>query len=194
MAHGLENCLIQVPEFGEFVLPLILEKLDSNLKTARLDALNLLIRGSKIYKSEVLAKHVDELWPLIRRDVLPGNDNELKLKNYDVITQITQVLSDDKINLEKFISRVIVDLKSSLGDVQLSLYWPSIKVLETIAQAHVDAAIYVLKLIVPLCLGQYGTKTTTNDKIHLIETMNIFLHTLDNLGMRISGKFNNIFL
>ncbi|XP_074095727.1 MMS19 nucleotide excision repair protein [Cotesia typhae] len=186
LAHGLENCLIQVPEFGEFVLPLVLEKLDSNLKTARLDALNLLIRGSKIYKSEVLAKHVDELWPLIRRDVLPGNDNELKLKNYDVITQITQVLSDDKINLEKFISRVIVDLKSSLGDVQLSLYWPSIKVLETIAQAHIDAAIYVLKLIVPLCLGQYGTKTTINDKIHLIETMNIFLHTLDNLGMRVS--------
>ncbi|CAG5075487.1 Similar to mms19: MMS19 nucleotide excision repair protein homolog (Xenopus laevis) [Cotesia congregata] len=186
LAHGLENCLIQVPEFGEFVLPLILEKLDSNLKTARLDALNLLIRGSKIYKSKALTKHVDELWPLIRRDVLPGNDNELKLKNYDVITQITQVLSDDKINFEKFISRVIVDLKSSLGDVQLSLYWPSIKVLETIAQAHVDAAIYVLKLIVPLCLGQYGTKTTINDKIHLIETMNIFLHTLDNLGMRIS--------
>ncbi|CAD6238952.1 GSCOCG00008573001-RA-CDS [Cotesia congregata] len=191
LAHGLENCLIQVPEFGEFVLPLILEKLDSNLKTARLDALNLLIRGSKIYKSKALTKHVDELWPLIRRDVLPGNDNELKLKNYDVITQITQVLSDDKINFEKFISRVIVDLKSSLGDVQLSLYWPSIKVLETIAQAHVDAAIYVLKLIVPLCLGQYGTKTTINDKIHLIETMNIFLHTLDNLGMRISDNFQN---
>ncbi|XP_057321632.1 MMS19 nucleotide excision repair protein [Microplitis mediator] len=186
LARGLENCLTQVPEFGEFVLPLAIEKLDSNLKTARSDALNLLIRGLKTYGSEILKKHVDELWPLLRRDLLPGTDQELKLKSYEVIIQATQIFSDDKISLENFISRIVVDLKSSLGDVQLNLYWPSIKILENIAQSHVNACHYILKLIVPLCLGQYGTKTTSSDKIHVIETLNNFLLVSENLGVKIS--------
>lgn len=44
LAVGLETCLCAVPEFGEFCIPLALEKLDSDLKNAVIDSLNLLVR------------------------------------------------------------------------------------------------------------------------------------------------------
>lgn len=40
---ALTPCLIAVPEFAEFCIPLVLEKLDSHLRVAKLDSLHVLV-------------------------------------------------------------------------------------------------------------------------------------------------------
>lgn len=44
----------------------------------------------------------------------------------------------------------------------------------------------VLRSVVPLCLGQYSTKTTTADKIRLMDTLNSFITISRDHGFRIS--------
>ncbi|XP_034949031.1 MMS19 nucleotide excision repair protein homolog [Chelonus insularis] len=175
LAQGLEKCLISAAAFGEFCLPLIVEKLDSEIKKAKLDSLNLLIRGSLVYGAKILQQHMDEIWPLLRRDLLTGNDQEIKSKAHEAVDQIILTIGDDITILEEYIKRIFIDLKSSLTDVQLSLYWPSIKVLETMAKAHKNACAHVLKITIPLCLGQYTTSISDSVKIHIITSFNNFL-------------------
>lgn len=43
LAGSLGSCLTAIPEFAEFCIPLILEKLGSNLRVAKLDSLKLLV-------------------------------------------------------------------------------------------------------------------------------------------------------
>lgn len=45
---GLCRCLTSIPAFGPFSIPLALEKLDSALKIAKVDALDLLVRLRKM--------------------------------------------------------------------------------------------------------------------------------------------------
>lgn len=45
LAAQLNKCLCAVPSFDQFCVPLILEKLNSALKIAKLDSLNLLVRS-----------------------------------------------------------------------------------------------------------------------------------------------------
>lgn len=44
LAHALHICLSQTNEFSEFLLPLIMEKLESTSVDAKLDSLDLLVR------------------------------------------------------------------------------------------------------------------------------------------------------
>lgn len=43
LAKGLQDCLLSTPVFAPFIIPVILEKLASQLKVAHLDSLNLLV-------------------------------------------------------------------------------------------------------------------------------------------------------
>jgi hypothetical protein len=46
LAAALLQCLIASPAFAEFCIPLLLEKLDSQLRIAKLDSLRLLVSSS----------------------------------------------------------------------------------------------------------------------------------------------------
>ena len=43
LANSLMTCLTAVPEFGEFCIPLLLEKLDSSARQAKIDSYVLLV-------------------------------------------------------------------------------------------------------------------------------------------------------
>ena len=49
------------------------------------------------------------------------------------------------------------------------------KLLESVAIVNKESCTQVLQTIVPLCLGQYSTKTTVTDKIILVNTLNNFI-------------------
>lgn len=45
LSSGLSECLTAIPDFCGFSIPLLLEKLDSSLRLAKLDSLKLLVRN-----------------------------------------------------------------------------------------------------------------------------------------------------
>ncbi|XP_015513886.2 MMS19 nucleotide excision repair protein homolog [Neodiprion lecontei] len=172
LAYALAPCLYASPEFAEFCIPLIIERLDSSLRLAKLDSLYLLRKGASTYGASRLQPHLAELWPIIRKEVFPGGDIEMRNAGLETITELVKVLSTDDVIRDSFIEKVITDTKSSLCDVQLSLYWPAEKLLEAVAKANKLACAQVLKTFIPLCLGQYSTKTSYSDRVTLTESLN----------------------
>ncbi|XP_043266247.1 MMS19 nucleotide excision repair protein [Colletes gigas] len=175
LAEKLAPCLYAIPQFAEYCIPLVLDKLVSNLKVAKLDSLKLLCNGAQTFDIKGLEPHLDELWSVSKKEIMYGTDIELKNASLKTVTSIINVLSNDSKLRESFIDNIIVDTRSSLYDVQLSLFKSTVKLLECIATTNKESCVQVLKIIVPLCLGQYSTKTSVTDKIILIETLNNFI-------------------
>ncbi|KAK1125132.1 hypothetical protein K0M31_006471 [Melipona bicolor] len=187
LAEKLAPCLCAIPEFAEFCMPLIIDKLFSNLRVAKLDSLNLLHKGVKIFGVNGMKNHLTELWSVLKKEIVPGGDSELKNASLKAVMSVIDVISSDVKICENFIDHIITDVKLSLYDVQLSLFKPSVELLECVAMVNKESCIQVLKLIVPLCLGQYSTKTSITDKIILIKTLNNFIKIASDHGFTIKN-------
>uniref|UniRef100_A0A1I8HRF3 MMS19 nucleotide excision repair protein n=1 Tax=Macrostomum lignano TaxID=282301 RepID=A0A1I8HRF3_9PLAT len=61
------RCLSSTPIFGEFMVPLLLEKLASDLRSARLESFNLLRRAAPVYPAAVLLGYGQQLLAAFRR-------------------------------------------------------------------------------------------------------------------------------
>lgn len=189
MAEKLAPCLCAVPQFAEFCIPLVIDKLFSNLKVAKLDSLNLLCQGAQIFGTSGLKKYLTELWSALRKQIIPGGDLELKNASLKTVRSIIEVLSDDTNLRESFINDIIADVRPSLHDVQLSLFRPAVKLLECVAMVDKESCVHVLRIIVPLCLAEYSTKTSVSDKTTLLETLNNFIKISSDHGFNISSMY-----
>lgn len=56
LAHSLHICLSQTNEFSEFLLPLIMEKLESSSVDAKIDSLELLV-GEYLFPNRQINEH-----------------------------------------------------------------------------------------------------------------------------------------
>ncbi|XP_018400128.1 PREDICTED: MMS19 nucleotide excision repair protein homolog [Cyphomyrmex costatus] len=172
LAEKLAPCLCAVPEFADYCLPLIIDKSYSTLKVAKLDSINLLHESVQIFGLSKIKSYLPDLWTTLKKEIIPGRDIELRDSALQAITSLIKVISVDKTVCKNFIDNIITDTKSSLCDVQLSLYRPVQILLETIAAINKTTCVQILQIVIPLCIGQYSTKNSLNDKIALIETLN----------------------
>ncbi|KAF7410203.1 hypothetical protein HZH68_004584 [Vespula germanica] len=187
LAESLAPCLYATPEFTEFCIPLISDKLSSNLKVAKLDSLDLLCKGAYVFGVNGLEPYLSELWPIIRKEVMPGGDPEIKNATLKTLAALIEVISADEKVHETFIEKILTDTKTSLCDVQLSLFRPAENLLESVAMVNKQTCIYVLRVIVPICLGQYSTKNTLMDKVIIMDALNNFMKISSDLGFSIKN-------
>uniref|UniRef100_A0A8C3UJM2 MMS19 nucleotide excision repair protein n=1 Tax=Catharus ustulatus TaxID=91951 RepID=A0A8C3UJM2_CATUS len=66
---SLRAVLTSTPQFAEFLLPLLIEKLDSELQSAKLDSLQTLTACCAIYRQKELQEFLPSLWSSLRREV-----------------------------------------------------------------------------------------------------------------------------
>lgn len=189
MAESLAPCLYAIPGFVEFCIPLISDKLSSNLKVAKLDSLHLLRKGAYVFGVNGLEPYLTELWSIIRKEVMPGGDSEIKNTALKALSALIEVISADEKVHETFIEKILTDTKISLCDVQLSLFRPVENLLESVAMVNKQTCIYVLRVIVPICLGQYSTKNSLMDKIIIMDTLNNFMKITADLGFSIKSMY-----
>ncbi|XP_062352756.1 MMS19 nucleotide excision repair protein homolog isoform X5 [Cinclus cinclus] len=65
---SLRAVLASTPQFAEFLLPLLIEKLDSELQSAKLDSLQTLTACCAIYGQKELQEFLPSLWSSLRRE------------------------------------------------------------------------------------------------------------------------------
>jgi len=188
LANKLAPCLCAIPEFAHYCISLIIDKLYSTLKVAKLDSLHLLRESVQIFEPSRIKQYLPELWTILEKEFLSGRNVEIKDAALEAITSIIKSLSNDEIICNNFLNKIITDIKSSLHDAQLSLYKPAQKLLETIATINKTICVQILQAVVPLCIEQYSTKISLNDKIILIETLNSFMKICSKYEFCIQGK------
>ncbi|XP_014487511.1 PREDICTED: MMS19 nucleotide excision repair protein homolog [Dinoponera quadriceps] len=172
LAEKLAPCLYATSEFTNHCVPLIIEKLYSTHKVAKLDSLNLLRDSVQTFGALKLQQYLYELWTALRKEVMPVKDIEIADAALEAITSLIRVISTAEIFCKDFIDKIITDTKPSLCNVQFGLYRPAKKLMETIGTVNKETCMQVLLAIVPLYIGQYSTNISWDDKTELIETLN----------------------
>lgn len=192
MAEKLAPCLCAIPEFAEFCIPLIIDKLFSNLKIAKMDCLNLLCKGTPIFGVKGLEPHLTELFIALKKEIIPGADLELKNASLKAVISLIETISSNVKLCKSFIDDIITNVNLSMYDVQLirpTLFRPTIKLLECVAMVNKESCTEILKVIVPLSLGQYSTDISIINKVILIETLNTFIKIASDYGFTIKGEY-----
>ncbi|XP_032684035.1 MMS19 nucleotide excision repair protein homolog isoform X2 [Odontomachus brunneus] len=172
LVEKLAPCLYATSDFVNYCIPIIIEKLYSTHRIAKLDSLNLLHESVQTFGALKLQQYLYDLWAALRKELMPVKDVEIADAALEAIVSLIRVISTNKISCKDFVDKIIADTKPSLCNVQLSLYKPAEKLLETIATISKEICIQVVLAIIPVCIGQYSTNISWDDKIELIKTLN----------------------
>nr|CAD7574380.1 unnamed protein product [Timema californicum] len=203
LASELENCLTAIPDFSELCLPLLMEKLDSSLRIAKLDSLRLLRAACNNFTASALGQHYMELFRLMQSELLPGSDRELKDASLLALSALVRLFSMSA--LDKHEANWLPDLlaakmlrsclvaESGLCDVELIMFSPATSVLLEVTRAS-PAACRVLvskstdlwirslylglySTVIPVLVAQYNFKKGDRERSILLQTLGSF-HTV----------------
>ncbi|KAL0270203.1 UNVERIFIED_CONTAM: hypothetical protein PYX00_007685 [Menopon gallinae] len=144
LADGLMNCLSARADFSDYCLPLILEKLDSTLKQARIDSYKLLAACCESYTVDSVDKKSSELWKYIQKDVLPALDQQICEAALRALSEMVRLFSSEKQILKKFLDDVLISIRTLLNNVEDNLFQSAINVLLAVSSRSLTAAEYVL--------------------------------------------------
>ncbi|KAI4493219.1 hypothetical protein M0802_009507 [Mischocyttarus mexicanus] len=187
LAELLAPCLYATPDFAEFCLPLIMDKLSSDLKVAKLDSLSLLCKSANVFGANRLEPYLSELWPIMRKEIMSTGDLEIKNATLKALAILIEIISVNERFHEAFVDKILTDTKMSLCDIQLSLFRPVTNLLETVARVNKQTCMHVLRVIMPTFLGHYSTKKTLLDKVIIIDTLNNFIKITCDLELPIKS-------
>uniref|UniRef100_A0A674AQV2 MMS19 nucleotide excision repair protein n=1 Tax=Salmo trutta TaxID=8032 RepID=A0A674AQV2_SALTR len=152
---ALRAVLTGTPRFAEFLLPLIIEKLDSDVQSAKVDSLQTLVfqTASERVESAGLAA-LGALTACISRSVLNSD-------------------SEDYLNV--FLDLVLKDCQHHLCEPDLKLVWPSAKLLQATSTASYRASHRVAAAIMPSLIEQYNSRTQCAQRRTLLEMLQGFV-------------------
>ncbi|KAF2884292.1 hypothetical protein ILUMI_21884 [Ignelater luminosus] len=175
LATSLSTCLCAIPEFAEYCFPLILEKLSSSLRIAKLDSLNILAEGCKTFEVPFYIQHSTDIWSQIQREVLNSNDRELEeiaLKTLEIVVNKLSYSADD------VFKRILCDITDTLkGNLlpHMKLFVPSCKILYHVAKASKSSADYVTFEVVPMLVNTYNITMTTSHQVMVFKNLISFV-------------------
>merc|ERR1719219_1505507 len=117
---GLRKSLATSEMFAPLAMPLFIEKLDSDLQDAKIDANLTMIECVKKYSPEQIKPHLANLWDLLKKEILG-----IKLNvNDDVIDTCHQVIHEVTLSLANAIQTI--DNRQILEENWLTMIWQDI--------------------------------------------------------------------
>uniref|UniRef100_A0A672Z1P1 MMS19 nucleotide excision repair protein n=1 Tax=Sphaeramia orbicularis TaxID=375764 RepID=A0A672Z1P1_9TELE len=165
----LRAVLTGTPKFAEFLLPLIIEKLDSDVQSAKLDSLQTLTVCVSQYEHKDLAEFLEGLWVSIRREVFQTSSERIESACLAALTALTSCLSRSVLSSESedclstFLDLVLKDCKHHLSEPDLKLVWPSAKLLQASCSASIRASHVITASVMPNIVEQYNSRTQVKD-------------------------------
>ncbi|XP_028975965.2 MMS19 nucleotide excision repair protein homolog [Esox lucius] len=181
---ALRAVLTGTPCFAEFLLPLIIEKLDSDIQSAKLDSLQTLSACASVYEHKELAEFLPGLWASLRREVFQTASEKVESAGLAALTALTACLSrsvlssDSEDSLNVFLDLVLKDCKHHLCEPDLKLVWPSAKLLQACSSASYRASHKVTAAVMPSLIEQYNSRTQCAQRRTLLEVLQGFVQSV----------------
>ncbi|XP_043086941.1 MMS19 nucleotide excision repair protein homolog [Puntigrus tetrazona] len=178
---SLRAVLTGTSQFAEFLLPLIIEKLDSDVQSAKVDSLQTLAACGQTYSHKELAEFLSGLWSSIRREVFQTASERVEAAGLSALSSLVSCLSRSVLNsdsddvLQVFLNLVLKDCQHHLCEPDLKLVWPSAKLLQAAAGASYRAGLMVSAAVVPALLEQYNNRTQCAQRRTLLEVLQGFV-------------------
>ncbi|XP_044194610.1 MMS19 nucleotide excision repair protein homolog isoform X1 [Thunnus albacares] len=180
----LRDVLAGTPKFAEFLLPLIIEKLDSDVQSAKLDSLQTLAASVSQYEHKDLAEFLEGLWMSLRREVFQTSSERIESAGLNALTALTSCLSrsvlnsDSEDSLSTFLELVLKDCKHHLCEPDLKLVWPSAKLLQAACSASNRASHIIAAAVMPTLIEQYNNRAECSHRRTLLEVVQRFIQSV----------------
>ncbi|NWR51114.1 MMS19 protein, partial [Regulus satrapa] len=178
---SLRAVLASTPQFAEFLLPLLIEKLDSELQSAKLDSLQTLSACCAIYGQKELQEFLPSLWSSLRREVFQTASEKIETECLAALHALSACLSrsvlssDSEDLLDSFLSSILQDCRHHLCEPDMKLVWPSAKLLQAAAGASLRTYHCITRSVLPLLLEQYTKHTQSSQRRTILEMLLGFL-------------------
>ncbi|XP_030765522.1 MMS19 nucleotide excision repair protein homolog [Sitophilus oryzae] len=178
LAESLAKCLTAIPEFGTLAIPLALEKLDSALKIAKNDSLNLLVDGCKNFDAETYSNFSLEIYNQLQKDIFSTPDEEIRQKYLACVKEVVRKLGtqSDQNKFNITLSDITLSLKQNLLP-DSKMFVQTSQILLSVAQANKTSAIYVAKIVCGFLGTSYQITANSSQKIQQLRVYIDFLKT-----------------
>ncbi|XP_064631071.1 MMS19 nucleotide excision repair protein homolog [Lineus longissimus] len=174
---GLRKCMASTPLFAEYCLPLILEKLTSDVMNSKLEALYTLTAACETYGAHRLIEYQGSCVSAIRTEVFTASSETLEVAALDALSSYTKAFVNDAVasgsceSLDEFISKVYRECRHHLCEPDLKLVFPSGKMMQAVARSSHVAADKVLELVIPLLLEQFHKHSIVNHRRNILDIL-----------------------
>uniref|UniRef100_H3BBP1 MMS19 nucleotide excision repair protein n=1 Tax=Latimeria chalumnae TaxID=7897 RepID=H3BBP1_LATCH len=177
LIFSLRCVLAATPKFAEYVLPLLIEKLDSEVESAKVDSLQTLTACCAVYGQKELKEFLPSLWSSIRREVFQTASERIETEGLAALQALSTCISKSVVEseaedlLETFLSSVLQDCKHHLCEPDMKLVWPSTKLLQAAAGASCRAFHKTTTTVLPLLLEQYNKHSQSSQRRTILEML-----------------------
>ncbi len=168
---GLRKCLSCSGLFAPLAMPLLMEKLSSDLQSAKLDANLTMVECGKKYSPQQLEPHLEELWNLLKKEILgikmSANSDNVDASCHAVLEAVTLALCSvsDKEVAEKWLEMIWNDTGRHLKDIELKFMSLSVDILSSLIKTGLTyPSTFLLEKAMPILLHGFDSAGQDNKK------------------------------
>ncbi|CAH1966890.1 unnamed protein product [Acanthoscelides obtectus] len=194
LSEALSPCLCSRSEFGEFAIPLALEKLDSSLNIAKLDSLKLLKDGCDHFPAPVYIENFQKIWNQLHKELFTTSSNEIRSLCLETLTAVVKRTSTDPVHYVK-VKPMLQDICDTVKGNLLpdsKLFEPSADILLHIARGSQHSSALVIKEIVPFLTNTINITSTSPHKEKLMKYLLEFTIAYLTFHDRLSDELNDV--
>nr|XP_018666798.1 MMS19 nucleotide excision repair protein homolog isoform X2 [Ciona intestinalis]XP_026689740.1 MMS19 nucleotide excision repair protein homolog isoform X2 [Ciona intestinalis] len=114
LVSSLRGVLASTKQFAQYCIPLMLEKLESDVESAKIDSLETLTACLGCYGKQELEKYLSSLWSDVKREINQSSSEQIEKCCLTFLTSLLSNLSSWPVDQK---SEKATDLKSFLDDV-----------------------------------------------------------------------------
>ncbi|KAH0623837.1 hypothetical protein JD844_006991 [Phrynosoma platyrhinos] len=175
-------------DFNPFLLPLLIEKMDSDVQSAKLDSLQTLSAACRIYGQKELKEFLPSLWSSLRREVFQTASEKIEAEGLSALHALSTCLSrlvlssDDEDLLDSFLRDILQDCRHHLCEPDMKLVWPSAKLLQAAAGGSLRAYYQITSSVLPLLVEEYTKHMQSSQHRTILEVLLGFLELRQKWG------------
>ncbi|CAF3654754.1 unnamed protein product [Rotaria sordida] len=178
---ALRNILTSTGKFAQYCIPMLIEKLESDIPSARLAAMDVFIHCIDEYDARDMSSYLVQLWNLFSKQALCAENQEIEICALQSITALMQSIGksiqndETEISTKKFVDRAIRECGNFLKEFDLKLAWPAVKVLQAVGRANSTCSSLIWSNLIPSLIKQFNTLEQANHRRTILDMITYFL-------------------
>lgn len=192
LVHALYDCFYANELNAENLQTLLLEKLESNMMSTKLESLHCLIKCYEIFPLKSVKDYATSLWTSIRVECLKKRNsvdpNLMEVSN-KALSALTTNLAEDNEVYFTFISELYDELSIAFRKPEMDLFESAAMLLTSAIRPKVTGFDYVLSKILPITINATKAKEyrPLTGVAHTFEVL-----SFNHLGTKLSPELNNL--
>lgn len=163
LAAKLEMCLLGCRDFIELAVTLALEKIETDLKVAKLDSLAMIRNCATKFGCKEMEKMIENIWLCLKQELMPGQNEDVIRAGLEALRFIVAEAKEESVRTN-ILTVTFNSIAISLCDVNLRLFYPAVRVASALGNAGPEAAAFIGDKVAPIFLRQLRDCNEENEE------------------------------